>query len=233
MTIGIYKLTFKGLEDWPYVGQSQNIEERLAGHRSDLKLGKSNFKMLEAYEISGQYPKQEILEIVSDLNLLDEREIYWITELDSINNGLNLTTKVDNKAYGQENFNSKFSDKEIEQGFLLVCDNLDLSNKELAKLTGLSEPVICGILHGSIHVWLKDLHEQKYLNLVCRTVKRTSSAKKLGITYPNVQSPEGTIYTIENLSEFARNHSLNKSSLHQMLTGKRKTCSKWKIAELI
>lgn len=229
MTIGIYKLTFKGLEDWPYVGQSQNIEERFIAHKSSIKLGKSNYKMLEAYEISGELPEFSILEICA-IDSLDEKEIFWIKTLDSINNGLNLTDKVINKAYGQENFNSRFTDCDIESGFLFICDNLHLSNKQLANTTGLSEAVVCGILHGSLHVWLKDKYFDKYSELVNRSIKRTNSAKKLGVTYPKILSPQGNVYEVENLSEFAREHNLNKSSLHQVLTGKRKTCSRWKLA---
>ena len=53
---------------------------------------------------------------------------------------------------------------------------------------------------------------------------------KLGIEYPKIKSPAGDVFEIDNLSNFARIHNLNKSSLHQLLTGKRKSCSKWKLA---
>lgn len=211
------------------MGQSQNIEERLAGHKSAIRLGRSNYKILEAYSISEEFPSISVLEECS-INSLDAREIYWIHRLDSINNGLNITDKVINKAYGQENFNSKFTNSDIETAFLFMCDNLHLSNQQIADITGVSKSIVCGILIGSLHLWLKDKFPDKYVKLVNRKLKRTSSAKKLGIEYPSILSPEGTIYKIENLSEFAREHNLNKSSLHQLLTGKRKTCSKWKRA---
>jgi hypothetical protein len=231
MTIGIYMLTFDGLEDWPYVGQSQNIEERYVSHKSSIKLGNSNYKLLEAFEIAGKkYPKLTILEVCSDITSLDTREVYWINKLNSINNGLNLTDKVINKAYGEDNFNAKFANEIIENAFLFTCNNLSLSNKQLASLTKVSESVICSLLAGSTHIWLKDKYPAEYDLLVYRNTKRTNSAKKLGIEYPKIKSPAGDIFEIDNLSNFARIHNLNKSSLHQLLTGKRKSCSKWKLA---
>lgn len=229
MTIGIYMLTFEGLEEWPYVGQSQNIEDRYTAHKSSIKLGKSNFKLLEAFAISNKYPQLTILEKCVNTDNLDEKELYWIARLDSINNGLNLTDKVINKAYGEGNFNSKFSNETITNAFLFICENLHLSNKQLGDATNTSVSVVTGIMDGHIHLWLKDVFPDKYYALLNRDIKRVNSAKKQGIIYPKVISPEGAIYVVENLSEFAREYDLNKSSFHQMLTGKRKTCSKWKL----
>lgn len=231
MTVGIYMLAFKGLEDWPYVGQSQNIEERYIAHKSALKLGSSNFKLLEAFEISNkQYPTLTILEVCSDLTSLDDREIYWIHKLDSIYNGLNATDKVTNKAYGENNFNAKFSNIDIEKAFLFICDNLHLSNKQLAEATNTNIGLVCSLLKGTTHSWLSEKYSDKYCALLKRAIKRTSSAKKLGISYPKIKSPDGEIYEIDNLSEFANKFNLNKSSLHQLLTYKRKSCSKWVLA---
>jgi len=55
MTIGIYRLRFNTLEDWPYIGQSSNIEQRYVCHKSELKHGKSNYMLLEAYSITNSY----------------------------------------------------------------------------------------------------------------------------------------------------------------------------------
>ena len=230
MTIGIYMLTFEGIEEWPYVGQSQNIEDRYIAHKSSIKLGKSNFKLLEAFNISNSiYPKLTILEECLSTDNLDEKELHWIRKLDSINNGLNLTDKIINKAYGEGNFNSKFSNKVISDAFLFICNNLHLSNKQLSIATNTSVSVVTGIIDGHIHLWLKDVFPDKYHALINRDIKRVNCAKKQGIIYPQVISPEGVIYTVDNLSEFAREHDLNKSSFHQVLTRKRKTCNKWKL----
>jgi group I intron endonuclease len=229
MTVGIYTLTFDGLDDWPYVGQSQNIEERYVAHKSSIKLGNSNYKLLEAFDIAGKkYPQLTILEVCENTDILDSREVYWINKLDSINNGLNITDRVINKAYGEDNFNAKFSNETIESAFLFICDNLNLSNKQLAQITNVTESVVCSLILGSTHLWLHKKYPDKLL--INKNIKRTNSAKKLGIEYPKIRSPEGEIFQVDNLSEFARKYELNKSSLHQVLTGKRKSCSKWKLA---
>lgn len=229
MTTGIYTLTFKGLEDWKYVGQSYNIEGRFVGHKSALRMRKSNFLLLEAYEISGEYPKLDIIEVCSS-SILNDREVYWIHKLNTIKLGLNLTDRVNNHGYGEYNFNSKYPNSLIEEVFHIICNNLHISNKEIALLGGVPTHLVSQIMNGNQHIWLKEIYPEKYDLLINRTIKRTKSAKKLGIEYPKIKSPEGQIYSVENLQEFARVHKINNSSLCQLLHGKRKSANKWKLA---
>lgn len=84
--IGIYKITNK-LNQKCYVGQSVNIEQRWAKHRTDShnlelrndiqKLGIQNFTF-------------EVLEECK-INELDQREKYWIQYFNSYEEGYNLT----------------------------------------------------------------------------------------------------------------------------------------------
>lgn len=231
MTVGIYKLIFKCATPNLYIGQSQNIETRLSNHRSTLKHAKASSKMLDAYVRSNYEPP--ILELVEETTLseLDTRELYYIELYDSINTGLNTTDKVVNLGRGEDNFNAKYSNEEILEAFLYIIKNIDTkSNKELSTNTGLSLGTVLGILHGSIHSWIYDIYPEEYDTLVFRDKKRTSSAKKLGISYPPIVSPYGVVYVVDNVQQFARDHDLNNSSLHQVLTGKRKSCAKWKLA---
>ena len=84
--IGIYKIINK-INNKVYIGQSIDIDRRLKDHISGLngnyghnphfqnawnKYGEKNFEF-------------EIVEEVEDTNLLDEREIYYISKYDSNN----------------------------------------------------------------------------------------------------------------------------------------------------
>lgn len=231
MTIGIYKLEFPTLEEFPYVGQSSNIEERIKQHKYYLKTNRSNQWMQLAFEITGEYPKSTVLETVASIVDLNSREVYWINKLDSINNGLNITDKVDNLGRGENNFNAKYSNYLIEDIFLYSVANIELlSNKQIAQAFGVDASVVASIIAGINHSWLIEKYPVKYDLLVNRSIVRTNSAVKMGIIFPDVRSPTGEIYQITNLNKFAREFSIQPSSLSQLLNGKRKSANRWKLA---
>ena len=86
--IGIYLITNK-VNGKKYVGQSIDIERRWKSHiiaskKSELLIYRAMRKYgIDNFDFS-------ILEECS-VDKLDEREIYWISELDTYNNGYNMT----------------------------------------------------------------------------------------------------------------------------------------------
>lgn len=77
-----------------YVGKCvTSIEQRFKEHCADSKRRKLEnrplYKAFNKYGIDNF--KLSLLETVEDLNLLSEREIFWISELDTRNNGYNAT----------------------------------------------------------------------------------------------------------------------------------------------
>ena len=86
--IGIYLITNK-VNGKKYVGQSIDIERRWKSHiiaskKSELHIHRAIRKYgIDNFDFS-------ILEECS-VDKLDEREIYWISELDTYNNGYNMT----------------------------------------------------------------------------------------------------------------------------------------------
>ena len=228
MTIGIYKLIFPLLEDWPYIGQSSNIEIRYTGHCSALKLGKSNFKMQEAYELCGN-PNLEILEECK-IEDLSSREIYWIKEFNSVNNGLNLTDKCVNGGHGEDSFKSKYSNNLIETAFLYIVANPDKNLKEISRITGITRESLSSIRRGSTHLWLKEKYPKEYDIMSHQSRRGLNNAIYQNIEYPPVCSPDGLIFNIINLQKFCRENDLNSSCMHGVLHGNRKTHKKWKLA---
>lgn len=53
------------------------------------------------------------------------------------------------------------------------------------------------------------------------------SMAKLKHRYPDVISPDGTTYKVENLSQFCRDHSLSKSNMCQLLRNKKQIYKGW------
>lgn len=88
--MGIYAL-YDVLNLKVYVGASYNIEERIRDHlihKNKYKRGGVKLTILDtAYK--NNFIKPIILEIVDSIDMLKDRELYWIDKLDAVNNGYN------------------------------------------------------------------------------------------------------------------------------------------------
>src|SRR5271157_2988825 len=93
----IYKIT-NTINGKAYVGQSQQtLEQRWTLHKSDAKKSYKNTHFYNAIKKYGtECWKQEILEEINDINLLNEAEMKWIEYYDTFNNGYNSTSGGEN-----------------------------------------------------------------------------------------------------------------------------------------
>lgn len=122
----IYKIT-NTINGKIYIGQTvQNIKNRWRQHINDAyteskcahlhaairKYGEDNFN-IEVVELCPQ-------------ELLDEREIYWIKEFDTVNTGYNLTS------------GGRGTNREIDQSLLEELWDQGLSTKQIADQVGLT-----------------------------------------------------------------------------------------------
>ena len=108
--VGIYKITNK-LTNKIYVGQSNDIARRFKEHctkgetsripldRDILTFGSQNFEL-------------EVLEECS-IDILNERETYWITTLDTVNNGYNQNYGGTTSLSGELNPTAKLTEKDV------------------------------------------------------------------------------------------------------------------------
>lgn len=87
--IGIYKIT-NTVNGKCYIGQSRDIEARWQKHLSAYK-SSPDWELYRAFKKYGI--SKFTFEIVEEcqINELNEREIYWIAQYDSFNNGYNMT----------------------------------------------------------------------------------------------------------------------------------------------
>lgn len=91
---GIYKFTCKE-NNKVYIGQSLNIENRFKSHANNYSNGNLDDYQTKFYRALRKHGFEnfsfDILEIVDDIQLLNEREAYWIEQYDSFKNGYNST----------------------------------------------------------------------------------------------------------------------------------------------
>lgn len=110
---GIYKLNYPNGKI--YIGQSNDIKRRMYEHNNINRLKNHyNSPCDLAIQKYGRLEEVEILEIIEDSNLLDEKEKYWISFYHSDNKeiGYNLTNGG-KSLNGEYHPNSKLNDLEI------------------------------------------------------------------------------------------------------------------------
>jgi group I intron endonuclease len=232
MTCGIYKLSFNGT-DKVYIGQSENIEERYYKHLWNLKNNKSSKKLQEAFKLYGL----PLLEILTDCSKseLNELENMAISLYNSYINGLNGVETAESMPtyFGENNGNAKYTKEQYLQVATLLCDAKHTA-KYISKTTGVSEFVIKHISKGENNSWIKEEYPEIWNKISLLKGNRkstTNSAKSMGIVYPPIVSPDGKIYTVDNINAFAREHSLAASALYNVLKSIRKTHKGWKLAQ--
>ena len=230
MNIGIYCIYFDKLDNMYYIGCSSNLSKRTKYHLSMLKLGShSNSRLQQAFLDYGP-PVVEILEYCS-LESLFDREIYWIKEFDAFIHGFNNTTGGDGGGFGEGVHNALYTENEYLE-ILSVLANTTLNLREVAKYTGKDLNVIKHISSLSGHSWLAEKDPINYNKIVEKYTNnsRNNSAESKGIIYPELISPEGDIFIVNNIHAFCRTHRLQPQNLHKVLTKQRRVHKGWTIA---
>ena len=91
MKSGIYQIR-NTVDRKVYIGQSKNVELRYKQHFGDLGRGvHGNQHLQNAFWKYGKDSFEFSVLELCPIELLDEREIYWISQLDAVKNGYNMT----------------------------------------------------------------------------------------------------------------------------------------------
>lgn len=223
MTIGIYSL-YWGEQDLIYIGQSQNIESRFKEHINLLNKNKhTNYKVQNAFNSYG-LPKLIIIEECS-INLLNDLEICWQKEFNSINS-LDLI-EAGQVGYGVNSNSSKYTKLQV----LLVFKDLYKSNKnhkEIAFAQKVNIGLVDDISRGSSHLWIKYKYPKLYSKM-----KKLQTYRVIGVKDKEnslkgiVKSPDGEIYEVYNIEKFCREHNLRGQHLGAVINSKRKIHLGW------
>lgn len=127
----IYKIT-NNISNKSYIGQTKRtLAERWREHRKDKKRYSSHFS-----NAISKYPKEswklEILEEISDVYLLNERECYWIEFYDSLKNGYNsISGGGQNTEFSKE---AKFKMSKSQKGRKASEETKEKVRKSLSKI---------------------------------------------------------------------------------------------------
>lgn len=212
-----------------YIGCSTNLTKRIQDHLSALTSYRHTNKGLQQASKDYGLPTVEILEYCATENIYD-REIFWIKEFDSFNNGFNNTTGGDGGGFGEGMHNARYT----EQEYLKILDtlaNTDMNLRAVSTYLNMSLDVIKHISSLTTHGWLEERHPENYAKLKLKYLNkvRNNSAESQGIKYPLLVSPENVVYEVHNVHKFAKEHGLHCQNLHKVLTGKRLSHKNWKL----
>lgn len=228
MTRGIYRI-FLGQEKIYYIGQSLNIQERIAQHKSLLKNTKHyNWKMQKAYSDTNIF-SYEILEECDSHNTMHLREKYYIELYDSIYTGYNIASAGVSGA-GIEHPSNIYSKEQIID-VMYLCLEPTNTYANISSLTGVSISTIRHIADRSVHYWLEDTFPEECIKLVyIRDNRLRNSSLRTTKVYKfnRLISPEGVIYSVDNISAFGRKHLLDSNKLGEILRGTRNTHKGWR-----
>lgn len=138
----IYKITNK-LNGKIYIGQTlKSLEERFQKHcRKTTEKDKYHMNMAIKKAIRKYGKENFTIELIEEVNqeLLDVREIYWISFYDSYNKGYNCTLGGQNGATRKTKLTWKEENEVIEAKFL------GFSIKEIGDVYNLDRSTVCNI----------------------------------------------------------------------------------------
>lgn len=239
MTIGIYRLVFKNT-DKCYVGQSVHIEKRFKEHLYSFKTETATSKLLEAYKVYG-VPELEILVECS----ASELDIFEDEAIEIFQDNFNTYTTANQAPYGKgtEASNSKYTKEQLIKVFQLLTTSISLV--EISKLTDVERATVYNVSTGLSHQWLQEQFPEMYITILLENTNRNAAryviaalhnktnycAAAKGIIYPPIQCPEGHVYRVHNVQQFARDHNIPKSSLHRVLTKESKQVKGWTLCQ--
>jgi hypothetical protein len=227
MTVGIYKLAFNGTNKC-YIGKSGCVEKRFINHKSNMLNGTSAKKLQEAYNLYG-LPEVILLEATS-FSDLDSKEIDYISKHNSIEDGFNRVPGGSSTGYGEYSSTSKYTQEDYYEVLFYLAET-DMSYKEISEITGVTNSVIMHISSLSRHFWLSEYYPELYSKLEYKHSVGTRKAIGNHRELPNIVSPTGHAYTVNNLTKFAKEHGLASGGLSSLFARKIITHKGWHLQD--
>lgn len=210
-----------------YVGQTNNLTQRLSRHKTLLKQRKHfNRHLQNCYDLYGKDSlKYEVINQVNTRAESSEQELSWINTYKQSGLSLNQTTEIGLYERSAE-ARAKIS-KAHKGRFIAWKDKIretilnDDASMERIRLIGKSNK---GRKYPNRKV---SAHNRSWSN-----DHRLNSSRANGFVPFYVLSPNNEIYYVEMLKPFCREHNLDQSSLRKVRNGVHRHHKGWKYYEL-
>lgn len=224
----IYKLMFSTGET--YIGQTVfPAEVRFKQHiKALLSNTHHSIKAQEVYSLTKQLPIMEVLEDTDNYSDLLAKEQYWISTLDTFNNGLNCTTGGEGVGVGEDHPSAKFTYDDYS-AVVIYLAKTSMSLKEISEELELPLTTVKNIGYGITHTYLKLDYPIEYQLMQDKVGNRKTGPK---VVYPDLRGPDGTVYAVTNLRAFAREHNLGSGNagLTDLISGSVKAVKGFSLA---
>lgn len=162
---GIYVLYFENNDFRYYVGKSLDIPNRYTIHCRDLRNKvHHSYKLQQEYNRNIIYPTLYVLENICDMHSINEKEIYWIKELDAYSNGFNLTGGGEGAGYGYT-ASSAIYEEDVYITILYFLADTSLSFKAIAEELNVSVSIVTDIALGNSHKNLQLQYPELYVKI--------------------------------------------------------------------
>lgn len=199
-----------------YIGQTvEKLQRRILRHFRTINETKISRAIQKYSKYNFVYG---ILEEVENINLLDEREKYWIQYYDTVNNGFNI------KEGGKCSRGFKQSQSSIEKRRQKLLGKT-LSEEHKQKLSKAHEGKVL-----SKETVDKMIVYKTGRNLT-ESCKEKISKSHCKNTY-ELENKNGMVLIIKNLAKFCRENNFSQSYFTRILKGERKTYKGWSIKKL-
>ena len=207
-----------------YIGRSKNINARVLKHTTDLKNNAHpNYKLQNAYNTHGIYTKITILETVLE-EVANTIEMQWISEFDSVDNGLNL---IGGDIYAKINIPEDIKDSIPETDISKYKFTVVAPDNTIHQFNNMQ-----AFIDSREDLKNRGPHTANAMRKMYRedTVKQCHGYRKYkgADTYnPPKVLPyylieyQGTKYKVSNLADFCRNHEPFKDSWYLAADGLR------------
>lgn len=128
--------------------------------------------------------------------------------------------------HGDYSMSRKY-DNNLYYNILFDLANTRDKYSSIASRYNVSDNIIEDIGRGSTHKYLALLYPELYNKAISRKGLRRAGPRNGG-EYPNVISPDGIVYKVDNATAFAKVHGLHQGHFASLLSGKHTTHKGWK-----
>lgn len=223
MKAGIYCIYYNTDNNKYYIGRTICFNRRFTTHMRMLKKGTHhNCSLQKDYYIYGD-PIFEIIEQLSNNNMLSSREKFWIKEFDAYTLGYNLTVGGEPGSEPGDKSTRALYNNSVYYNIFIQLATTNLSLKEIAEINNVDISIVRNISAGASHKYFIKEEPILYEQLILRRRSSPVPHSRRAQPYPKLLSPLGEVIEITNATEFANINKLNQSNLSAVLNGKRKS----------